>query len=190
MGFFEKMKQGLTRTKENIGHSLTELFAGELDDDFYDLLEETLILSDVGVDTALEISGEVRRRAKLGKCKSAAEARETLKDILTGLLGIGGTELNLENRPAVCLFIGVNGVGKTTTIGKLASRMKGEGKRVLLCAGDTFRAAAADQLEIWSERAGVDIIRQHEGADPAAVVFDACTAAKARRADVILVDTA
>lgn len=190
MGFFEKIKQGLTRTKENIGHSFDQLFAGELDDDFYDLLEETLILSDVGVDTALEISGEVRRRAKLGKCKSASEARETLKDILTGLLSIGGTELNLENRPAVCLFIGVNGVGKTTTIGKLASRMKGEGQRVLLAAGDTFRAAAADQLEIWSERAGVDIIRQHEGADPAAVVFDACTAAKARKADVVLVDTA
>ena len=190
MGFFEKIKQGLTRTKENIGHSFAELFAGELDDDFYDLLEETLILSDVGVDTALEISGEVKRRAKLGKCKSAQEARETLKDILTGLLNIGGTEMDLENRPAVCLFIGVNGVGKTTTIGKLASRMKGEGKRVLLAAGDTFRAAAADQLEIWSERAGVDIIRQHEGADPAAVVFDACTAAKARKADVILVDTA
>ncbi len=190
MGFFEKIKTGLTRTRENIGHSFDQLFAGELDDDFYDLLEETLILSDVGVDTALEISGEVKRRAKLGKCKSAAEARDTLKDILTGLLSIGGTELNLENRPAVCLFIGVNGVGKTTTIGKLASRMKGEGQRVLMAAGDTFRAAAADQLEIWSERAGVDIIRQHEGADPAAVVFDACAAARARKADVILVDTA
>ena len=190
MGFFEKIKQGLSRTKENIGHSFAELFAGELDDDFYDLLEETLILSDVGVDTALEISAEVKRRAKLGKCKSAPEARETLKDILTGLLNIGGTEMNLENRPAVCLFIGVNGVGKTTTIGKLAARMKGEGKRVLMAAGDTFRAAAADQLEIWSDRAGVDIIRQHEGADPAAVVFDACTAAKARKADVVLVDTA
>ena len=190
MGFFEKIKQGLTRTKENIGHSFAELFAGELDDDFYDNLEETLILSDVGVDTALEISGEVRRRAKLGKCKSAAEARETLKDILTGLLNIGGTGMDLESRPAVCLFIGVNGVGKTTTIGKLSARMKGEGLRVLMAAGDTFRAAAADQLEIWSERSGVDIIRQHEGADPAAVVFDACTAAKARKADVILVDTA
>ena len=142
------------------------------------------------MDTALEISAEVRRRAKLGKCKSAAEARETLKDILTGLLSIGGTELNLESRPAVCLFIGVNGVGKTTTIGKLASRLKSEGKRVLLCAGDTFRAAAADQLTIWSERAGVEIVKQHEGADPAAVVFDALSAAKARRVDVVLVDTA
>ena len=190
MGFFEKIKTGLSRTRENIGHSFDQLFAGELDDDFYDGLEETLILSDVGVDTALEISGEVRRRAKLGKCKSAAEARDTLKDVLTGLLNIGAAELNLENRPAVCLFIGVNGVGKTTTIGKLSSRMKGEGKRCLVAAGDTFRAAAADQLEIWSERSGVDIIRQHEGADPAAVVFDACAAAKARKADVILVDTA
>ena len=190
MGFFEKIKTGLSRTRENIGHSFDQLFAGELDDDFYDGLEETRILSDVAVDTALEISGEVRRRAKLGKCKSAAEARDTLKDVLTGLLNIGAAELNLENRPAVCLFIGVNGVGKTTTIGKLAARMKGEGKRCLVAAGDTFRAAAADQLEIWSERSGVDIIRQHEGADPAAVVFDACAAAKARKADVILVDTA
>ena len=139
MGFFEKIKTWLSRTRENIGHSFDQLFAGELDDDFYDGLEETLILSDVGVDTALEISGEVRRRAKLGKCKSAAEARDTLKDVLTGLLNIGAAELNLENRPAVCLFIGVNGVGKTTTIGKLAARMKGEGKRCLVAAGDTFR---------------------------------------------------
>ncbi len=190
MGFFEKIKQGLTRTRENIGHSFDQLFAGELDDDFYDILEETLILSDMGVDTALEVSGELRKRTKAEKIKTAAEARECLKSILVEILTVGNGELNMENRPAVCLFIGVNGVGKTTTIGKLAARMKGEGNKVLLCAGDTFRAAAADQLEIWSQRAGVDLVRQGEGADPAAVVFDACTAAKARKSDMVLVDTA
>ncbi len=190
MGFFEKIKQGLERTRENIGHSFDQLFAGELNDEFYDELEETLILTDMGVDAALEVSEELRRRCKLSGTKSAADAREELKSILTGLLNIGLPELNLEHTPAVLLFIGVNGVGKTTTIGKLAAKLKQDGKRVLLCAGDTFRAAAADQLEIWSERAGVDIVRQHEGADPAAVVFDACTAAKARKADAVLVDTA
>ncbi|MEA4954856.1 MAG: signal recognition particle-docking protein FtsY [Pseudoflavonifractor sp.] len=190
MGFFEKIKAGLARTKENIGHSFDQLFAGELNDDFYDELEETLILSDMGVDTALEVSGALRRRAKEEKIKSAQEARQALREILTDLLTVGNEELALDKTPAVCLFIGVNGVGKTTTIGKLAARLKGDGKRVLMAAGDTFRAAAADQLEIWSQRAGVEIIRQNEGADPAAVVFDALTAAKARSADVVLVDTA
>ena len=144
MGFFEKIKQGLTRTKESIGHSFSELFAGELNDDFFDLLEETLILSDMGVDAALEISEELRRRVKLDKVKTAADAREELKNILTGLMSIGLPEIDMERKPTVCLFIGVNGVGKTTTIGKLAARLKEEGKRVLLCAGVTFRAAAAD----------------------------------------------
>ena len=190
MSFFDKIKQGLTRTKQNIGHSFEQLFAGELDDDFYDLLEETLILSDMGVDTALEVSENLRKKAKEEKIKTAAEAREALKAILTEMLTVGSGELDMTNRPAVCLFIGVNGVGKTTTIGKVAARLKGEGKKILLCAGDTFRAAAADQLTIWAERAGVDIIKQHEGADPAAVVFDALSAAKARKADMVLVDTA
>lgn len=190
MGFFEKIKAGLARTKENIGHSFDQLFAGELNDEFYEELEETLILSDMGVDTALEVSGALRRRVKEEKMKSTQEARQALREILTDLLTVGDEELALDKTPAVCLFIGVNGVGKTTTIGKLAARLKGDGKRVLMAAGDTFRAAAADQLEIWSQRAGVEIIRQNEGADPAAVVFDALTAAKARSADVVLVDTA
>lgn len=190
MGFFEKIKAGLARTKENIGHSFDQLFAGELNDDFYDELEETLILSDMGVDTALEVSETLRRRAKEEKIKSAQEARRALREILTDLLTVGDGDLALDKPPAVCLFIGVNGVGKTTTIGKLAARLKGDGRRVLMAAGDTFRAAAADQLEIWSQRAGVEIVRQNEGADPAAVVFDALTAAKARSADVVLVDTA
>ena len=190
MGFFEKIKAGLTRTKENIGHSFDQLFAGELDDDFYDQLEETLILSDMGVDTALAASEALRQRAKEEKIKTAPEARDALKAILTDMLTVGRGELDLTSRPAVCLFIGVNGVGKTTTIGKLAAALKADGRRVLMAAGDTFRAAAADQLEIWSQRAGVEIVRQSEGADPAAVVFDALTAAKARNADVVLVDTA
>ena len=190
MGFFEKIRQGLSRTKENIGHSFSQLFAGELDDDFYDLLEETLILSDMGVDTAMEVSETLRKKAKEEKIRTAAEAREAMKEILVEMLTVGSGDLEMAEKPAVCLFIGVNGVGKTTTIGKLAARLKGEGKRILLCAGDTFRAAAADQLTIWSERAGVEIVKQHEGADPAAVVFDALTAAKARKADAVLVDTA
>lgn len=190
MGFFEKIKAGLTRTKENIGHSFDQLFAGELNDDFYDELEETLILSDMGVDTTMEVVDALRARAKEEKIKDTAGAREALRDIIAEMLSVGEKDLALDKLPAIVLFIGVNGVGKTTTIGKLASHLKEQGKRVLLCAGDTFRAAAADQLTIWSERSGVDIVKQHEGADPASVVFDALSAAKARGCDVVLVDTA
>ena len=190
MGFFEKIKAGLTRTKENIGHSFDQLFAGELDDDFYDELEETLILGDMGVDTTLKAVEELRKRVKAEKIKDMDSARACLRRVLTEMLQVGDPSLRLTTTPSVALFIGVNGVGKTTTIGKLAARMKGEGKRVLMAAGDTFRAAAADQLEIWSQRSGVELVRQHEGADPAAVVFDALTAAKARNADAVLVDTA
>ncbi|MBC5729646.1 signal recognition particle-docking protein FtsY [Pseudoflavonifractor hominis] len=193
MGFFDKIKAGLTRTKDNIsniGHSFDQLFAGELDDDFYDELEETLILSDMGVETAMKAVEELRRRAKAEKIKNAEEGRECLRAILTEFLEVGDLSLKLDTKPSVALFIGVNGVGKTTTIGKLSAHLKGEGRRVLMAAADTFRAAAADQLEIWSQRCGVDIVRQHEGADPAAVVFDALSAAKARGTDVVLVDTA
>ncbi len=190
MGFFEKIKAGLTRTKENIGHSLDNLFAGELTDDFYDELEETLILSDMGVDTTLEIVETLRQKAKESKLKDAQSARELLRDIIVQMLDVGNRDLDLSGTPAAVLFIGVNGVGKTTTIGKLAAGLKGEGKRVLLAAADTFRAAAADQLTIWAERSGVDIVKQHEGADPASVVFDALAAAKARGCDGVLIDTA
>ena len=190
MGFFEKIKAGLTRTKENIGHSFDQLFAGELNDDFYDELEETLILGDMGVDTTMKAVEELRRRVKAEKIKDMEGARTCLRRVLTDMLQVGEPALKLDTTPSVALFIGVNGVGKTTTIGKLAARMKGEGRRVLMAAADTFRAAAAEQLTIWAERAGVDIVKQHEGADPAAVVFDATSAAKARRSDVVLVDTA
>ncbi len=190
MGFFEKIKAGLTRTKENIGHSLDNLFAGELTDDFYDELEETLILSDMGVDTALEVVAALRRKAKEDKIKDMEGGKEALREIIAEMLTVGDGELDLAQKPAVLLFIGVNGVGKTTTIGKLAAKLKGEGSRVLMAAGDTFRAAAADQLEIWANRGGIELVRQHEGADPAAVVFDALSAAKARGCDAVLVDTA
>ena len=190
MGFFDKIKAGLTRTKENIGHSLDSLFAGELDDDFYDELEETLILGDMGMDTTIKAVAELRRRVKAEKIKDTEGARECLRRVLTDMLNVGDSALNLSASPAVILVIGVNGVGKTTTIGKLGARLKGEGQKVLLTAADTFRAAAADQLEIWSQRSGVELVRQHEGADPAAVVFDAMQAAKARKTDVVLVDTA
>ena len=190
MGFFAKIKAGLTRTKENIGHSIEQIFAGELNDNFYDELEETLILGDMGVDTTLKAVETLRRRVKEEKIKDMDSARACLRRVLTEMLQVGEPELHLTTTPSVALFIGVNGVGKTTTIGKLASKMKGEGKRVLMAAADTFRAAAADQLEIWSQRAGVELVRQHEGADPAAVVYDALTAAKARGTDVILIDTA
>ncbi|MEG1858548.1 MAG: signal recognition particle-docking protein FtsY [Pseudoflavonifractor sp.] len=190
MGFFDKIKQGLSRTKENIGHSMDSLFSGELNDDFYDGLEETLILSDMGVDTSLKAAEELRRRVRDEKIKSADEARDCLRRVLCDMVSVGDPVLDLSVTPSVILVIGVNGVGKTTTIGKLGARLKSEGKRVLFAAADTFRAAAADQLEIWSERSGADLVRQHEGADPAAVVFDAMQAAKARRSDVVLVDTA
>ena len=179
MGFFDKIKK--------IG-----IFSGfsQLDDDFYDELEESLVIADMGAETTMDAVEELKERCKANKIKDVEGARACMREILAEYLSIGDNSVKMDSKPAVVLFIGVNGVGKTTSIGKLAARWKGEGKKVLLCAGDTFRAAAADQLTIWSERAGVDIIKQHEGADPAAVVFDAMSAAKARKSDLVLVDTA
>ena len=179
MGFFDKIKK--------IG-----IFNGfsQLDDDFYEELEESLVMADLGAETTLEAVEELKSRCKAEKIKDVEGARQCMRDILAEYLTTGDLSVDMVNTPAVVLFIGVNGVGKTTSIGKLAARWKREGKKVLLCAGDTFRAAAAEQLTIWSERAGVDIIKQHEGADPAAVVYDALAAAKARHTDVVLVDTA
>ena len=162
----------------------------KLDDEFYDGLEETLILADIGAEAAVDTVAQLRKRVSQRLLTRAEEVKDALRDILRSKLEVGDSALVLEGKPAVVLVIGVNGVGKTTSIGKLAARLKAEGKKVLLCAGDTFRAAAADQLEIWAGRAGVDIVRQHEGADPGAVLFDALQAAKARGADVVLCDTA
>ncbi len=188
MGLFDKIKKGLSKTAS----SISQVFTGftEIDDDFYDELEESLILADLGMDTTMEAMDALRAKVKENRLKSTDEARTALREVLADMVTVGDTTLNLSTRPSVVLVIGVNGVGKTTTIGKIAHQLKDSGKQVLLCAADTFRAAAADQLEIWAGRAGVDIIRQDEGADPASVVYDAIAAAKARRADVILCDTA
>ena len=168
------------------------MFTGfsEIDDDFYDELEEGLILADLGVETASKAVARLKKAVREQHLKQTEEARDALRDILTDMLNVGDTELNLSTHPSVILVIGVNGVGKTTTIGKIARQQVDAGKKVLLVAGDTFRAAAADQLEIWAGRSGADIVRQHEGADPAAVVFDGIQAAKARNTDVIIIDTA
>ena len=187
MGFFEKLKQGLSKTASSISSVFT---ASELDDEFYDDLEESLIVSDLGMDTTEAVMDRLRQTAKEQRIKTVDEAKLALRGILADMLNVGDPALKLDTKPSVILVIGVNGVGKTTTIGKLAHQLHDQGKKVLLCAGDTFRAAAADQLEIWSERAHCDIIRQHEGADPASVVFDAIAAARARGSDVIICDTA
>ena len=191
MGFFDKIKQGLKKTSDAVNHSLDSVFAAfvKVDDDLLEELEEALILSDAGASTAAKIVAEVEKRAKLRKTTTADELRDLLREVLTDNM-LDNQPLNTDGKPAVILVIGVNGVGKTTSIGKLAARYVNEGKKVMLSAADTFRAAAADQLEIWAKRAGADIVRHGEGADPAAVVFDSISAAKARGSDIIIVDTA
>ncbi|MCI2057119.1 MAG: signal recognition particle-docking protein FtsY [Oscillibacter sp.] len=181
MGFFNKIK--------NI---TTNLFGGftEADEAFFDELEETLILADLGVDTATDAVEQLRARVRKEHLRDQEEVRKALREILADMMSVGDPALDLSTQPSVVLVIGVNGVGKTTSIGKMANQLKGEGKHVLLCAADTFRAAAADQLQIWAERSGCELVRQHEGADPGAVLFDALAAAKARGADVVLCDTA
>ena len=192
MGFFDKIKEGLAKTRNALSNTLGSVFSGfsEIDDDFYDELEECLILADLGVETATKATDRLRKVVREQRLKSTEEAKSALKGILAEMLNVGDTALNMSSKPAVVLVIGVNGVGKTTTIGKIATRLVNEGKSVLLVAGDTFRAAAADQLEIWAGRAGASIVRQHEGADPASVVFDGIQSAKAKGVDVILIDTA
>ena len=190
MGLFEKLFGGLGKTRQKL--DLEELFQDYAPDseDFYEELEEMLVLADAGVATAERVDYLMRRKTWEDRFRKGEEAREGLIQILTGLLDVGSPELKLETKPSVILMVGVNGVGKTTTIGKLAHRLKDEGKSVMLCAGDTFRAAAAEQLGIWAERAGTEFIRHEEGSDPAAVVYDAICAAKARGTDVVLIDTA
>ena len=191
MGFFDKIKAGLAKTRDALNDTLGNVFtANEIDDDFYDELEESLVLADLGVDTAMKAVTRLRHKINNNNIKTVANAKEALKEILVDMLNVGDTELNLSSTPAVILVIGVNGVGKTTTIGKIAKQQVEAGKKVLLVAGDTFRAAAADQLEIWAERSGASIVRQHEGADPASVVFDGIQSAKAKDVDVIIIDTA
>ena len=191
MGFFDKIKQGLAKTREAISETFNDIFSvSELDDDFYDELEESLILADLGVETAAKAAQRLRKEVFARHVRQAEEARQVLREILVDMLNVGSSELNLATHPSVILVIGVNGVGKTTTIGKIAKQQVRQGKKVLLVAADTFRAAAADQLEIWAERSGAGIVRQHEGADPASVVFDGIQSAKAKDVDVIIIDTA
>ena len=191
MGLFDKIKQGLQKTSDAVNRSLDNVFAAfvKIDEDLLEELEEALILSAVGAQTSAAIVAEVEKRAKLQKITTAPELRELLREVLTDNM-LDNQPLDVSAGPAVILVIGVNGVGKTTSIGKLAARYVSEGKKVMLSAADTFRAAAADQLEIWAKRAGADIVRHGEGADPAAVVFDSISAAKARGSDIIIVDTA
>ena len=191
MGFFDKIKEGLSKTREAFSNTLGNIFTGsEIDDDFYEELEESLILADLGVETSVKAAELLRKQVKENHLKTTDEAKAALKGILVQMLSQGDTALDLSTKPAVVLVIGVNGVGKTTTIGKIATRYVNEGKNVLLVAADTFRAAAADQLEIWAQRSGASIVRQNEGADPASVVFDGIRSAKAKNVDMILIDTA
>ena len=191
MGFFDKIKGGLSRTRDSLVKQVNGVFQGfsKVDDSVYEDLEEILVSADVGVDTAGYLIDRLKSKVKAAGVTDPKGVRDQLKAVMAEELA-GSEGLDLSTRPAVILVIGVNGVGKTTTIGKLAAILRADGKKVLMAAADTFRAAAIDQLEIWAQRAGVDIVRQREGSDPAAVVFDALSAAKARGADVVLCDTA
>ena len=191
MGFFDKIFSGLTKTRVKM-EDLEEIFRNYRpdDDDFFDELEELLIMADMGVDTVDRVVTSMHYLCFDKNIKRGDKAREVLIDELKKELNAGDSELKLNTTPSVILMVGVNGVGKTTTIGKLAALLKSQGKKVLLCAGDTFRAAAAEQLQVWADRAGVDIVRHEEGSDPAAVVYDGICAGKARDTDVIIIDTA
>ncbi len=190
-GFFARLKEGLTKTRNSISDSFNNLFkASELNDDFYDELEETLVMSDMGYETTERIAEDLKVRVKEEHIKEAQACRDLVINIIRDQMQVDETAYDFENKKTVVLVIGVNGVGKTTSIGKLAAQYKARGKKVLMAAADTFRAAAIDQLKTWANRAGVDIIAQNEGADPSAVVFDAVAAAKSRNTDILLIDTA
>lgn len=190
-GFFKRLKEGLTKTRNNISESFANLFkANEIDDDFYDELEETLVMSDMGIETTENIIENLKAKVKEFKIKEADACRDLIVNIIKEQMTVPENAYDFEDKKTVMLIIGVNGVGKTTSIGKLAAQYKAQGKKVLMAAADTFRAAAIDQLRTWSVRAGVDIIAQSEGSDPSAVVYDAVAAARARNTDILLIDTA
>lgn len=191
MGFFDKLKEGLKKTRDSISGQISMMLNSftKIDEDLFEELEELLVMGDVGVTTAEKICDEVRKKVKEQGIKNPDEIMTVLKDVTEGMIS-GGEQLKLETKPSVILVIGVNGVGKTTSIGKIASKLKSEGKSVILGAADTFRAAAIEQLEVWADRAGVPIIKHAEGSDPASVVFDTIAAAKARKCDVVICDTA
>lgn len=191
MGFFDKLKAGLAKTKDAFVSQVDNLFKSfvKVDEALFDELEELLICADIGVGATEEILEKLRERVKSDRLTDGEEVKAALREIMTDMVG-EGSPLALDTKPSVLLIIGVNGVGKTTSIGKIAAQLKGEGKKVVVAAADTFRAAAIDQLAVWCDRAGVDLIKQSEGSDPAAVVYDAISAAKSRSADVLIVDTA
>lgn len=190
-GFFKRLKEGLTKTRNNIVNSFSSVFgASRIDDDFYEELEETFIMADMGYETTEKVIENLKERVKEAKIKEPVACKELIINIIRDQMMVDDSAYDFENKKSVVLVIGVNGVGKTTTIGKLAAQYKKAGKKVLIAAADTFRAAAIDQLKTWADRAGVEMISHQEGADPAAVVYDAVSAAKARNTDILLIDTA
>ncbi|MDE7394610.1 MAG: signal recognition particle-docking protein FtsY [Clostridiales bacterium] len=191
-GFFSRLKAGLTKTRDNIVHGIDSVFSGfsAIDEDFYEELEEILIMGDIGVNATNSIIEKLREQVKANHIRQPSECKEFLIKSIKEQMRVGETAYEFEHKQSVILVIGVNGVGKTTTVGKLAGILKGQGRKVLLAAADTFRAAAADQLTVWAERAGVRIVKHAEGADPGAVVYDAIASAKSKKTDVLLIDTA
>lgn len=192
MGFFNKLKKGLEKTRKGITNKIDQILVsfGKIDEELFEELEEALIASDVGVDTTLKMIDDVKNKVKERKLTNPRDVKELLKEELTTILSSGDSRLHLETKPSVIIVVGVNGVGKTTSIGKIAANLKRDGKKVILAAGDTFRAAAIEQLEVWANRSGAELIKHAEGSDPAAVVYDAIQAAKSRKADVLICDTA
>lgn len=192
MGFFDKLKQGLTKTKESINEKINDVFSNfrKVDEEFLEELEEALIMSDIGIETSTKIIENLRERIKKEKIEDEEQVKESLREEIEKILEISDNSLRLETKPSVILVIGVNGVGKTTSIGKMAARLAKDGKKVVVAAADTFRAAAVEQLEIWSKRAGAEIVKREEGIDPASVVYDAIAKTKEIDADVLICDTA
>lgn len=192
MGFFSKLKEGLSKTKNSFNEKINNVFSHfrKVDEELLDELEEALIMSDVGMDTSVQIINKLRDRIKKEKIQDEDEVRKALRQEMCELLDVGNNDLKLDTIPSVILVVGVNGVGKTTSIGKIANKLREEGKKVIIAAADTFRAAAVEQLEIWANRAGCELVKKDEGADPASVVFDAIKVAKQEHADVLICDTA
>lgn len=192
MGFFDKLKNGLNKTKKSFNEKINNVFSNfrKVDEDFLEELEEILIMSDIGVDTSVKIINSLRERVKREKIEDEEDVKQALRDEMKKILDVADTELKMNTKPSVILVVGVNGVGKTTSIGKIANRLMKAGKKVVVAAADTFRAAAVEQLEIWAKRSGADIVKKEEGVDPASVVYDAIKITKEKNADVLIVDTA
>ena len=192
MGFFEKLKKGMNKNKNTFDEKINNVFKSfrKVDEDFLDELEEILIMSDIGMDTSVQIINNLRNRIKKEKLQDEEDVKQALREEMKNILDVTDITLHLNTKPSVILVVGVNGVGKTTSIGKIANRLAKDGKKVVVAAADTFRAAAVEQLEIWAKRAGADIVKRDEGVDPASVVYDAIKITKEKNADVLIVDTA